>query len=869
MSRPELKNPGITFRFVAVCCVSILLVTILIQFFESIEASFYYTEESFAQNALAVPAILIFLVLLVVGGAFRLITGSQFLSRPEALCVLFAMLIAAPIKSTGFWGNAISFIGTIPRFGDFDKMDALSDKLWPHGENLLAGALDDPNSPDIQIRGRVTWERVEYEKGVFKDLPVLTNTEPRTVSSVRVRIPVNKGGDPQILFDEPYMISVLARANDLGAEAHYYCRIYYDDADTFAEEVFTAAASEKRTFVHQTGFQRFGVYGLSLASTIREAAWVEFGLQGEGKLELASPRFRDVRALELLFEGRSAVSEGEWDTLTPNEQARYVMKPDDMLSVAGLKYVLMGHIPLADWKDCLLAWFSFIALVLTGTFSIAVIMRRQWIDNERFPLPVAQIPIALLGGDLEGQADTGPSLWRNRVMWAGFGIGLFWCLMRGWATYDPNVPDMNVDIALKPYLDGSEWGAMWTHVAFSVTAIYLSLAIFMEVNVLMSLVIGYFLFRMQFWLGHQYGLTILYADFPFAERQEIGAYLAYALLILFFTRKYLARVFKLALFGVKPVGKNGEQTEAETPEEARSYRFALLAIGLSFGGIGIWARWVALPVAPMLLFFAVILAVGLVATKIRAECGVPFAYYFPFQLMLVISILGGVSFFKAEGYLFAMLASFVMFSAVFLIIPGLQLELLHIGRKLKVPVRHLAAACLIGVVGGFFIGGWVHLSSLYALGQDGIQEEDSFEDRTNLFPSYTIEVRKAEGAFKPDSKEVPTATDMSIGGFAYAGALTAIVTVLRQVFAGFWFHPVGVILGPSAILDYVWGSCLIAAVIRFSVLRLGGAVTVRQKLLPFFIGVFISAVTAHGIFGLIVTRMFFFQPGATRFRMIF
>ncbi len=106
-------------------------------------------------------------------------------------------------------------------------------------------------------------------------------------------------------------------------------------------------------------------------------------------------------------------------------------------------------------------------------------------------------------------------------------------------------------------------------------------------------------------------------------------------------------------------------------------------------------------------------------------------------------------------------------------------------------------------------------------------------------------------------------------GFLYAGSLTGIVTVLRQVFAGFWFHPVGIILGPSGLLQYAWGSCLIAAAIRFFVLRLGGAVTVRQKLLPFFVGVFISAVAAYGIFGAITSYLNFFEPTATRYEIFF
>jgi|TARA_B100000315_G_scaffold139133_2_gene128216 hypothetical protein len=879
VSDQSLKSPGITFLSVTVSCLSLLLLAILIQFFEIIEGSFAIDEISFARNALAVPAILIFLLLLAVGGLYQLAARSRLISRPEALCILFCLLIAAPIMSVGFWGQFIGTMGTIPRSGEFEKMAALPDRLWPHGENLLAGALADPAGSDIRIQGDVRWEEAEYEKGAFKAVPVLRNSEPNAVSTLRVRIPVAKGDEPHVLLGEAYIISVLARATDLGAETIYYGRIYYDDADSFSEEAFSTSAPAERSITRPMGFQRFGAYGLTFASTVREALWVEFGLEGNGKLELLSPRFRSVRAFENAYEGRSTVTESEWETLTPNEQQRSVMKPDDMLSLAGLAYITTGYIPWADWKDATLAWFVFIALVLTGTFSVAVIMRRQWIQNERFPLPVAQIPIALIGGDLEGHADTGQSLWRNRIMWLGFGFGLFWCLMQGWAAYDQNVPNMNVNIMLKPYFADPEWGHMWTGVFFSVSAIFLSLAIFMEINVLMSLVVGYFIFRAQFWFGHQQGLSIMLQDFPYGDRQEIGAYLAYALLILFFTRKYLMQVLKLALFGVNGPGASALDTGRDPfkSEEARGYRFALLAIVLCFGGISLWARWVDLPVAPMLLFFAVVLLVGLVAARIRAECGAPFVYYFPYKLMMVISILGGIGFFKAEGYLFVMLASLLMFSTVFLIIPGLQLELLDLGSKLRVPGRHLATACMIGVVGGFLVGGWVHLSSFYALGTDQVSTTLPLGDRSWDMLPYNHELQKANSEFQLERAEATAGqpgaglpeTDPAVWSYAYAGGLTTVVAVLRQMFAGFWFHPVGIILGPSRMLEFAWGSCLVAAGIRFLVLRLGGAITVRQKLLPFFLSVFISAVAAHAFFGLTTTYMYFFKSGSVRFPLIF
>ena len=83
-----------------------------------------------------------------------------------------------------------------------------------------------------------------------------------------------------------------------------------------------------------------------------------------------------------------------------------------------------------------------------------------------------------------------------------------------------------------------------------------------------------------------------------------------------------------------------------------------------------------------------------------------------------------------------------------------------------------------------------------------------------------------------------------------AALATVAVATLRQLFAGFWFHPVGLVLGATNFMDYIWGSALTAWAVRAAVLRMGGASTVRRRLQPFFVGVFLGAATAYLLFGI-------------------
>jgi hypothetical protein len=54
-------------------------------------------------------------------------------------------------------------------------------------------------------------------------------------------------------------------------------------------------------------------------------------------------------------------------------------------------------------------------------------------------------------------------------------------------------------------------------------------------------------------------------------------------------------------------------------------------------------------------------------------------------------------------------------------IPGMQFELIETGRRLKINPRHIVITCLIGVLGGLFIGGWGFLTHGYADGGDNIR----------------------------------------------------------------------------------------------------------------------------------------------------
>jgi hypothetical protein len=819
-------RPGITWRSLCATLFCLLVMGMGIQYAEVIQA---YGGAP-AEQAVSIPAVVVLVLLLALLGAGTLVARRQLMTRQELLCVLYAMIIETPMMTQGMWHRFLGLIAATPREGNFQYIDAFNDKLWPHGPNLLEGALSHGRDGLAGVQGTVTWSKMEYETGKSATLPVLSNARAGDVSSVSFLIPVSGKGRSCLKPGESYLVSFLTRPANLSPDSYYFARLYEDENQTFSEVISERQPSEV-TYLHQKGFLRVGKYGVEVPALVQRQVRLEVGLSGPGELAVFDPKFLSVAALDGAYRGRRIISEGDYGALPVAERAGLIVKPDHLFSLAGLKFLVSGYIPLADWGQTALAWSTPVFLLLLGLFAVGVVMRKQWAESERYSFPLARIPCALVGEPDEAGTSVWSAIWRNRLMWTGLIVGLAWGLLRMWAFYNPKFPNTAIEIPLSQYLDDPGWNGMW-NVKLSVSAVVVSVCMFFELNVLLSFVVGFFAYRSLLWLGGVSGLTV-YTGYPFRYDQAVGAYLGYAAVVLFLCRKYLRRVVTAALL------RNREASG----DEAVTYRTALLIIVGVHVGIAGWAYWLGVPMGSLLAFFFFLMLVGFVAIKARCECGLPSGYFTPYNGMIFVALLGGLRVFGAEGVLIALIASGFLTVSVFFLIPGAQFELLEYGRRHSVHPRHTLYAVVLGILGGLFVGGWVFLSNAYALGGESIRFQWAFNQEW-FFGSYkallaqaTSEFVRAQGGAAPASGLQP-----ATWGLIFGAVVTMALTILRQLFAGFWFHPIGFILGSSHMMEGVWGSVLAAWVIRATVLKFAGAATVKTKLFPFFVGVFLGSV---------------------------
>ena len=866
------------------------------------------------ESAIPIPAILAVVGLTLFTGLMAALFKFRLLSKAEIVCVTFATMMAVPLMSQGFWHRFFGMIAATPMNQNFDYIDAFDDSLWPHDRNLVAapdgaatmqnaecrmqngkvaetvpntflsrapavfGLIGDrshqdgicviggddgptaiwlssrfrrnrhavatpPAATTATLHGSAAWAYGEIEKGEHGPYLAITNASASDISYVEYAFAVNSGRDAvEPDFREPFLISILARGEGVDVETAVYAETVADGSAT-PNTLFKASPSTQKTWLHKTGFVRIGKYGVFPARNCESNLVLRIGLKGRGAVEIADPRFFSVAPLMGVFQGRKIVDEAEWEKMTPAQRPPFaVVRPARRWSLRSLAFHLGGLVPFRHWAKPLAIWGAYVLLLLGAVFSLNVIMRRKWAESERYPMPNTRIPLALVGAGAEDADSTSPfaAIWRNKWAWAGFAIALCYGLLKGLHFYNPRIPDMTIRFVVGDYISNPIFGRMF-HVEFVFSLFICAIAVFFELNVLMSTVVGYWVCRSIYFFGHVAGIDVN-NGFPWFDDQCIGAYLGYFLIIIILSAKYLWGILKDSFRG-----RCGDPDDVLTP------RMAVVLFILCHIGVALWSGLSGASLLSMQVLFSFLVICGFISAKYRVECGSPFGYFVPYNVMLLIGALGGVRVFGARGMLVTLLLSGFLTTTVFCLIPGIQFEMIEIGHRMKIRPRHIAYTCLIGILGGLILGGIIFLSNGYAAGANTLRGSGFY----NSYGWYATRIRAPLSLatlqwLDPSAVASSPASNWSRISMLFSGVMMAVLTVLRQYFAGFWFHPIGFLLGFTYQYEGAnWGTILTACAIRWAVFKIGGAKAVRSKLLPFFIGVFAGCVASVGIFTLI------------------
>lgn len=810
-------------------------------------------------------------------GVFLLIVLWETLNRklrlPRGeLIVIYAMLtVAAPWTGHGIWYRFIGLIYTVPRDVDQERLyPHYSDKLWPHGPQLnqnpdfaadfagyhltVAATKDDEDeaAPLPEPAGRVALaEAAATEQGIGRCVKL--RTQDVELLKFRCRIPTVADGRVQLVPGENYLLSYQARIQGARGSTLLNCYVLTQQGDKQA--INSLNRDTKPCFSMPDGFQPVHRPKILIPDRLGDYLDIVFEFKGGGTIELADLRFYNNEAIQSLYQGRLEVRESDLQKLPPNERARVDARPDRLWTPRGIAYRLRGSIPLDEWGWPAFLWGSLILVLFVAILALMIIMRRQWAENERFGFPMLIFPRTLL------EEETGPdgclhfSLFRRRSTWIGFGIAVFLITLRGLHHYF-ETPYLKTELDITKFVENhrpllSFFRGFYWH-PFNISLVILPIAFFIELELLGSILLCFLVCSLPFYLREDmFTSWRSIKNFPFIQQQHTGAYMALALIVLYAGRRHLLEVLRKAF---------GRPSSVDDRQEGWTYRTALTVLGLSVLFLCFWMQYVGVGFWKGLLYFAFILACAISTARIRVECGTPWTYLTPYTPLILFTAFGGAHFFGIDMFVIMIVSGGFLCSASYLMCAPTQVETLQLGRLLNVRAQCLNRGMMLGALGGLVFGGMFMLSIAYSKGGMNMPyigdwaANQSFQVRlvTTEVAYQDQRYQKCQDEKQPFGFDVKRADAWALG---VSFVVTILLFVAKSLWVSFPLHPVGYILANTYFINMVWGSLLTALLVKFMALKVGGVIVVRNVLRPFFVGLFVGAVSSYLLWDIVALAL--------------
>lgn len=472
-------------------------------------------------------------------------------------------------------------------------------------------------------------------------------------------------------------------------------------------------------------------------------------------------------------------------------------------------------IPWKVWLGPLFRWYILILLVFFSFFCLAAIMRKQWVEGEKLPFPLVQLPLEMI---TEGEA-----FLSNRLMWMGFAVPGCVFGLNALQKVFPYLPEINLDINLNQYMVNYPWkGLTFFHAYISFAGI--GFFYLLPSQLLFSFWFFYLFFKFQELIATSFNIEIVNAPHAAAQQfiayQTTGAFFVVAGYFFYVAFPHLKRVVKTAL------GKAPEEKDEVMP-----YRVAFWGLLISLILIGVWSDLAGM--ALWLAFFEFIIYIfveAIVMARSTAEGGLIMTEGC-FTPLDVYSLFRPASALGAQN-----LTVLAFFDAMFtrdlrgILLTGF-LDGFRIAEGVKLRRRSLAWIFALAITASIVVGTYFHMVIAYRKGGINLY---TYPFQGNNIQFFRENKPFVEGTAPHNINYLP---------FFILGALfTIFLTIMRMRFWWWPFHPLGYAMCTSWGLIVFWFPILVAWVLKSAILTAGG-MRLYRRARPFFLGLIFGEFT--------------------------
>jgi hypothetical protein len=483
-------------------------------------------------------------------------------------------------------------------------------------------------------------------------------------------------------------------------------------------------------------------------------------------------------------------------------------------------------IPWGKWLGPTLIWSILVLLVFFSFFCLAVIMRKQWVEGEKLPFPLVQLPLEMI--------NEGDAFLTNRLMWFGFAIPAIVFGLNGLQKVFPSLPEIKVDINLNQYMTTHPWtGVTFFHIFISFAGI--GFFYLLPSQLLFSFWFFYLLFKIEEVIATSFGMQVAFAPHAGAQQfvayQTTGAFFVVAGYFFYTALPHLKRVFRAA------IGK-----ERDDQDEVMPYRVAFWGLLISIILIGLWSDMAGMAI--WLAFFEFIIYIfveAIVMARSTAEGGLIMTEGC-FTPLDVYSLFSPASTLGAKN-----LTVLAFFDALFtrdlrgILLPSF-LDSFKLADGVRLRRRLLPWIFSIAIILSIIIASIFHLLITYKKGALNL---------TGYLNNYTFRGNNIQffRENKPFSQGNAPLNLHYLTFFIIGAVFTIFLTLMRMRFWWWPFHPLGYAMSTSWGIIVFWFPILVAWILKTVILGAGGMRLYRRARM-FFLGMIFGEFTMSVIFAI-------------------
>ena len=553
---------------------------------------------------------------------------------------------------------------------------------------------------------------------------------------------------------------------------------------------------------------------------------VAVGIPSMGLLQFLLPSLVAVRYF--------ATAENDWAETLHLHIPDWLIVTDSRAVTDFYEGISAGEsVPWMLWIKPLLIWGLFVLVFYFTTICLSTILRKQWVERERFSFPLIQIPIQLAAEPAHGTLLN--TFFKSRLLWAGMALPVVLHLINGLHAHFPKVPEISLIYNIYTVFTEKPWHTLgwWPAMRFVIYFSVIGIASLLTLEVSFSLWFFYLFFKLQYIIMNAIGLSI--GPWISCSRQVMGGYLVFVPAVFWIGREHIITVFRKT-FGLGHA-RTGPITSERQPiddsNEPVSYRIALLGflfgfvilvVFLAVAGITTWVAVVTL----LSIFITSIVLTWMVVNGGLLLVQAPFFPSEYIDITLGSNVMGHKS------------LAILSFQRTFLRDWGefMMPNFLHSFKaadEVKLARRRVVPILGIAIVVAILISVYASLTLIYDKGALFLQNWSFVVAPRNYFQRMSSLIQ-----FPIETKWDEVYSMIAGAGF------TGFMLWMRQNFVWWSLHPIGYLLGATYPPFHLWSSILIGWFIKYMALKFGGASTYR-KIRPIAFGLIFGEYVMVGL----------------------